>query len=192
MKQKTTNIQVDLDTLLKKGKLTSEGEHERALMLHRKLRLMLKEYPELSVKRSALRELIKAYEGTHWTDEDVTQELVNESDAAEVLVEQERQFLVRRKEIIRGKLKELKLTQKEFGKILGHSSATYISELINGIYAFSLRDLILIHALLKIDFEDLIPTAVIASEKEKVVTTIHQVRPDIKINQETLELLPAC
>jgi hypothetical protein len=45
--------------------------------------------------------------------------------------------------------------------------------------------------LLRIDFEDLISTAVIASEKEKVVTTINQVRPDIKINQETLELLPA-
>ena len=192
MKTKTTNIQVDLDYLFRKGKLTSEVEHERALMLHRKLRLMVKEYPELSVKRTALRELIKAYEGTHWSDADVLHELVNESDAAEVLVEQERQFLVRRKEIIRGKLKELKLTQKEFGKILGHLSATYISELINGLCAFSLRDLILIHALLKIDFEDLIPTAVIASEKEKVVTTIHEIRPDIQINQETLELLLAC
>lgn len=83
----------------------SEVEHERALMLHCELRLMVKDYPELSAKHTALHELIKAYEGTHWSDEDVAQELVNESDAAEVLVEQERRFLARRKELIRGNSK---------------------------------------------------------------------------------------
>jgi hypothetical protein len=103
---------------------------------------MLKEYPELSVKRTDLRELIKAYERTHWSYGDVAQQVANESDAAEELVEKERRFLVRRKELIRGRLKELKLTQKEFGKILGHSSPAYISELINGVCAFSLRSYI--------------------------------------------------
>ena len=191
MKDKKMTADIDLETVLKKGSLSTEIEHERAIVLQRQLRLLEKEHPELGVKRKELRTLIKGYEDKYWTGENISEELIVKSDAAEILVEKERQFLARRKDLIRVKLKELSLSQKQFGIILGHSSATYVSELINGICAFSIRDLVLIHAMLKIDFNDLIPTSAIETEKEKVVATVHEVKPNLKINEDTLELVCA-
>jgi transcriptional regulator with XRE-family HTH domain len=188
MKSAKVNIQADLDAILKNGKIVSEIDHERAMMYHRQLRLMVKEHPELAAKRTALRTLIKAYDEQNWVNEDVSNELIIESDAAEALIENERLFFTRRKELIKQKLKELSLTQKELGTILGHSSKSYMSELMNGVCAFSMHDLILIRALLKIGFDDLIPTAPLALEKEKVVAAVHKIKPDLKVNEETLEL----
>jgi len=188
MKSAKLNIQADLDAILKSGKIVSEIDHERAIMYHRQLRLMIKEHPELAAKRIALRALIKAYDEQNWVNEDVSNELIIESDAAEALIENERLFFTRRKELIKQKLKALSLTQKELGTILGHSSKSYMSELMNGVCAFSMHDLILIRALLKIGFDDLIPTAPLALEKEKVVAAVHKIKPDLKVNEETLEL----
>jgi transcriptional regulator with XRE-family HTH domain len=188
MKSAKLNMQADLDAILKSGKIVSEIDHERAIMYHRQLRLMIKEHPELAAKRIALRALIKAYDEQNWVNEDVSNELIIESDAAEALIENERLFFTRRKELIKQKLKALSLTQKELGTILGHSSKSYMSELMNGVCAFSMHDLILIRALLKIGFDDLIPTAPLALEKEKVVAAVHKIKPDLKVNEETLEL----
>ncbi|MDO3641770.1 helix-turn-helix transcriptional regulator [Mucilaginibacter sp. L3T2-6] len=189
MKHEKLNIQTDLDFLLKKGKINSEVEHERAIMFHRQLRLLVKEHPELTSKRTALQQLIKSYEKENWEYETISDELIAESDAAEAIIEKESMFFTKRKELIKDKLKELSLTQKDFGKILGHSSKSYISELINGACSFSMRDVVLIHALLKIGFDDLIPTTRLALEKDQVVATIHKINPDLKINEETLELV---
>jgi hypothetical protein len=120
MKDKKMSTDIDLDTLLKKGSLSSEIEHERAIVLQRQLRLLEKEHPELGAKRKELRALIKGYEDKYWNGEDISEELIVKSDAAEILVEKEREFLARRKDIIREKLKELSLSQKQFGMILGH------------------------------------------------------------------------
>ena len=188
MKSTKLNIAADLDFILKAGIISSEIEHERAVMFYHQLRLIVPKHPELTDKLSALEGLIQSYEEKNWSGEDIPDALIAESDAAEVAVDQERIFLTRRKELIKQKLKELSLTQKELGTILGHSSKSYMSELINGVCAFSMRDLILIRALLKIDFDDLIPTAPLVMEKEKVVATVHRIKPDLKVNEETLEL----
>jgi hypothetical protein len=45
--------------------------------------------------------------------------------------------------------------------------------------------------MLKIDFNDLIPTSAIGTEKEKVVATVHELKPNLKINEDTLELVCA-
>ncbi|TSJ36562.1 helix-turn-helix transcriptional regulator [Mucilaginibacter corticis] len=191
MKDTRLNIQADLDAILKIGKINSEVEHERAIMFYRQLRLIVKEHPELAHKRTELQGLIQAYEEKNWMNGDVSDELIAESDAAEAIIEKERIFFAKRKELIKHKLKELSLTQQDFGTILGHSSKSYISELINGICSFSMRDFVLIHGLLNICFEDLIPTSRIALERNKVVATVHKINPDLKINEETLELLAA-
>ena len=47
-------------------------------------------------------------------------------------------------------LKELNLTQQDLGTILSHGK-TYISELVNGISPFVMRDLIIIHKVLDIN-----------------------------------------
>src|SRR3978361_1789099 len=100
MKDKKMSTDIDLDTLLKKGSLSSEIEHERAILLQRQLRLLEKEHPELGTKRKELRALIKGYEDKYWNGEDISEGLIVKSDAAEILVEKERQFLGHRKDLI--------------------------------------------------------------------------------------------
>jgi len=58
--------------------------------------------------------------------------------------------------LIKNKLKENHLTQKDLGKILGHRP-NYMSELMNGIRPFSRDDIVVIHRLFNIEFKDLIP-----------------------------------
>ena len=87
---------------------------------------------------------------------------------AEKFAEIERQFLETRKLEIRKKLKALEITQENLGSILGHKSKTHMSELINGIKPFTLRDLIIIHQLLKIEISILIPTFLSKEEQIKI------------------------
>jgi len=98
-------------------------------------------------------------------------------------------FIKRRKELIRKKLKTLNLTQQDFGKILGHNNKSYISELINGVSPFSLKDLIVINRLLKIDLADLVPTFLAQTDRMKIRTTIKKLdNPKLKLSKNDLAL----
>ena len=143
--------QFEISKLIKDGKIQNELDFERALIADRNLRVLSREDKSLKAVRKQLRDLIEQYEDQHWSaDSKISDKKLHESDLAELIAEKERQFIQHRKEIIRKKLKSVNLTQQDFGKILGHRSKTYISELMNGISPFSMRDIIIINRLLKI------------------------------------------
>ena len=77
---------------------------------------------------------------------------------------------------IKIKLKKLNLSQQDFGKILGHHTKSYISELMNGIRPFSLKDLIVINRLLQIDLTDLVPTFLPLTERIKIRTSVEKLQ----------------
>lgn len=109
--------QADLRIILKKGILSDELELERALIMDRKLRLMVKENPELVESRKQLRSIIKAYENLNWSDDTkITDRQIKESDNAEFIAEHERYFLEKRKDVIKEQLKKFDLTQQDLGK----------------------------------------------------------------------------
>jgi transcriptional regulator with XRE-family HTH domain len=176
------DLQVGLKKLLKKGALGNEIDFQRASIIDRRIRLLVKEFPELAEDRKQLRALLKAYEDKHWIEQEITDKKVEESDLAEQFAEQERVFLERRKNIIKSKLKEIGLTQKQLGIVLGHSSATYMSELMNGINPFSLNDLVVIHHLLNIELENLIPTMLNRKVRTRVLEIIAKLNnPHLKL-----------
>jgi len=177
------DLQVGLKKLLKKGALASELDFQRASVIDRRMRLLVKEFPELTEERKQLRTLLKAYEDKHWVEQEITDKKVEESELAAHFAELERVFVEKRKNIIKSKLKEKGLTQKDLGTILGHTSTTYMSELMSGINPFTLNDLIVIHHLLNIDLESLIPTILTRRVRNRVLETI------IKLNNPNLKLL---
>lgn len=186
------NTTVNLNKILKKGSLENELDFERASIIDRKLRVLIKEHPELTAKRQKLRSILKEYENRVWNGYEITAEKSEEIDLAELIAEQEREFLHKRKELIRMRIKVFSLTQRDLGKILGHSSVTYISELVNGINPFTTHDLIIIHLLLKIDFKDLIPTMLDVAERAQITKAIHEIgNPGLKLNEQSMELI-AC
>ena len=165
--------QFDISDLIRNKKISNELDFERALIADRKLRVLSKENPKFKSVRKKLRDLIEQYENQNWsTESDISDKKLRESNAAELIAENERLFIQRRKELIRKKLKSLNLTQQDFGKILGHQSKSYMSELINGVSPFSLKDLIVINRLLKINLSDLVPTFLPQTERVKIRTTI--------------------
>ena len=176
----------NVDQLIKQGEIKSELELERASMAERKLRLMTEEIPEAKVKREKIRELIYEYEAKHWTDRNgITDSQVEESDNAEIIVQKETEFIDARKKLIISKLKKLGLNQQEFGKILGHDSKSYMSELMNGVVPFTLKDLIVISKLLKINLNKLIPTQIPEEDKTKIVDTIKKLgKPKLKLDKK--------
>ncbi len=148
---------LEIDNILKIDDLNSELEFERATSIQGKLRWMAKEDSSLGPIRQHLMDLIEKYENTHWHNEaQITDEQVKESDLADKVVNAENVFIQKRKELIKEKLKENEITQKDFGKILGHRP-NYISELVNGVRPFSRDDIIVIYRLFDIEFKDLIP-----------------------------------
>ena len=66
------------------------------------------------------------------------------------------------------------ITQQELGLVLGHKSKSYMSELMNGLSPFSLRDLIVIHHVLKIDLTDLVPPFLSHEEWVRVKSSIQK------------------
>lgn len=153
--------------------IRNELDLERSLILDRKLRVLAKTNPDYAEMRSRLRDKIAAYEEQKWTsDACVTDKQMRSAEWALELAEKERRFIRRRKEIIRQKLKEIKLTQQELGILLGHNNKSYISELINGISPFALKDLVVIHQLFKIELSVLIPTVLSAAEVLRIQTNI--------------------
>ncbi len=183
--------QFDIHSVIKNGEIKNELELERALIADRKLRILIKEDPSLKKVRTQLRDLIEKYEVKNWAQNSkISKKKILESDAAEFSANNERVFITRRRDLIRKKLKTLGITQQDFGILLGHSNKSYISELMNGISPFSLRDLIVINRLLKIELTDLIPTFLPEAEKKKILTSIKKVdNPNLKLNKEDFQLV---
>jgi transcriptional regulator with XRE-family HTH domain len=184
------STQFDILQFIEAGKIDNELDFERALIADRKLRVLSKENPKFKAVRKKLRDLIEQYEDQNWSaNAKISDKKLKESDAAELIAEKERLFIQRRKELIRKKLKTLNLTQQDFGKILGHNSKSYISELMNGISPFSLKDMIVINQLLKIDLTDLVPTFLPQSDKVKIRTTIKKLdNPKLKLKNDDLAI----
>ena len=182
--------QFDISQLIETGKIQNELDFERALITDRKLRVLSKENPKFKSVRKKLRNLIEEYENKNWSAEStISDKKLRESDVAELIAEKERLFIQRRKELIRKKLKNLNLTQQNLGKILGHQSKSYISELVNGVSPFSLKDLIVIHQVLKIDLNDLVPTFLPQSDRVKIRATIKKLdNPKLKLSKDDLAI----
>jgi hypothetical protein len=181
---------VGLNALLGRGKIENELDFERASIISRKLRVLVKEHPELTEKRIKLRGILREYENRVWAGDDISAEKIAESDLAETVAEGEHRFLHKRRILIREKLQSLSLSQKDLAKLLGHRSVTHMSELVSGITPFTTRDLVIIHLLLKIDFNDLVPTSINPTEKQKITLAVQQLNnPKLKINEQSLELI---
>ena len=172
---------INITTIEKLSNLESEIEYEKALSIYKKLRWMLKDDPSLAPKRQKLKSLIIQYEKVNWNnDNNISNQQIEESDIAEKLIEKEEEFIYQRKVIIRKKLKKLGLNQQDLGKILGHRK-NYISELINGVRPFSKNDLIIIHRLLNIKLDKLMPTFIESDMIEKINTVLEELKID-KLN----------
>ena len=189
-KKKIMKTQFDISELIENGKILNELDFERAMIADRKLRVLSKENPKFKSIRKKLRDLIEQYENQNWSaDSNISDKKLRESDVAELIAEKERLFIQRRKELIRKKIKNLNLTQQDFGKVLGHQSKSYISELINGVSPFSLKDLIVINRILKIDLTDLVPTFLPQSDRVKIRTTIKKLdNPKLKLSKDDLAI----
>ncbi len=151
---------------------------------------MVKENPELAANRNQLRTIIKEYEKANWSsDSIISEKQIAESDSAEIIVEREQLFFYKRKETIKNKLTELGMNQQDLGIILGHSKS-YISELMNGISPFNLKDLIVIHNLFEIKLENLIPTVIPQKESSRIKSSLMKLnRPKVKLEKIKLQLI---
>jgi len=159
----------DIEKIVELGIINNELDYERALIADRKLRLLGKEDVHFKNLRKKLRNIIEKYENKEWSVvESIDDNKLLESEKAEKFAELERQFLETRKIEIRKKLKALQLTQENLASILGHKSKTHMSELMNGIKLFTLRDLIIIHQLLKIEISTLIPVFLSKEEQTRI------------------------
>ena len=165
--------------------LDNEYDLQKALLLDRKLRLMVKENPDLKPLHDKLFELIQNYED--WShSENIHEKQFNEAETAEQLVEIERKFIAQRKEVIRNKLKSYDMNQTDLAVLLGHKKS-YMSELINGISQFSMKDLVIIHRILRIDLAKLIPTYLQNETRERVKQTIIQLnKPKLRLRKKDL------
>lgn len=182
---------LEISKLLEAGKIQNELNFERALILDRKLRVLSKEDSKYKVIRKKLRALLEDYENRNWSSNSrITDKRIKESDLAESIAAEERQFIQKRKELIRKKLKELDLTQQNLGALLGHRSKSYMSELVNGVSPFSLKNLIVINRLLKINLADLVPTFLPQSDRQKIRTTIQKLdNPRLKLSKNDFDLV---
>ncbi len=159
----------DIEKIVEMGIINNELDYERALIADRKLRLLGKENVHFKNVRKKLRGIIENYENKEWIAvENIDDNKLLESEKAENLAELEKQFLETRKLEIRKKLKALEITQENLASILGHKSKTHMSELMNGIKPFTLKDLIIINRLLKIEISILIPVFLSREEQIKV------------------------
>lgn len=163
-------------------KLENEYDLQKASLLERKLRLLVKENPDLQLTRDKLRELIKSYEDKEWSDfNNISESKIHESNQAAEIINSEQRFIRKRKEAIRKKLKEYDMTQQDLGVILEHPKS-YMSELMNGVSQFTLKDLVIIHRIVGINLNVLIPTYLQSETRDKVIESIK------KLNKPKLQL----
>ena len=158
IKEKLSKMdRLEIDNILKIDELNNELEFEQATSIQGKLRWMVKEDSSLEPIHHHLLILIEKYELKHWGNElEITEEQIKESDIAEKIINAENIFIQKRKELIKSKLKENEISQKDLAKLLGHRP-NYMSELMNGVRPFSRDDIVVIHRLFGIDFNQLIP-----------------------------------
>lgn len=168
-------------------RLENEYDLEKASLLERKLRLMIDDNPDLKPIRKKLRDLIKEYEDKEWSDFDnITDSQIEESNKAEEIVNYEQKFIHKRKDAIRKKLKEYDMTQQDLGVILGHPKS-YMSELINGVSQFTLKDLVIIYRVLRINLDILIPTFLQSETRNKLKDSIQKLnKPKLKLRKTEL------
>lgn len=179
--------QISLKKILKQGSITNELDFQRASIIDRELRLLVKEFPELAEDRKLLRVMLKAYEDQHWISQEIMGLQIEESDIAGQIAERERAFIAKRKQAIKTRLKALNISQKDLGVILGHTSATYMSELISGISPFTLNDLIIINRLLNINLSILIPTTLTGELRTRIKQNISKLNnPMLKLEMDEL------
>ena len=182
--------QFDIENVLEAGKLQNELEYERALIADRKLRILCKENSRLKPVRNQLRDLIEKYESKNWSSTDINEAQLKESEIAELIAEKERQFIYRRKELIKRKLAKFVLNQQDLMTLLGHKSKTHMSELMNGIAPFTLNDLIIINRLLKIDLTDLVPTTISHKRRKQIKRSIQVIgTTKIKLSADDFDLV---
>jgi len=181
---------LEISNILNLDKLNSELEYEKAISIYGRLRWLVKENGSLIPVKKHLKELIQQYEETHWNDETkISDEQIRESDIAEKIVTSENEFIQKRKELIREKLRENGITQKDLAKILGHRP-NYMSELINGIRPFSRDDLIVLHRLFGLDLNDLFPPFLkteVTNHIKKAINELKNRRTKIKLRLTDLE-----
>lgn len=181
--------QIDLNTLLQKGYITDELELERAFILENKLRLLAKNQPEYIESRKKIRQIIKEYEQNNWSKNTVIdEEKIKESDLAEIIAQEERIFLLARKNLIKKKIAEFGYNQQDLGVVLGHTKS-YMSELMNGISPFQMKDLIIIHKLFHISLKNLIPVTLPQAERTRITTSLQEIKPKIKNKKKELILV---
>lgn len=180
----------DIEKIVENGIITNELDYDRALIAERKLRLLAKESLRFKNLRTKLRDIIERYEISEWSDIDNIDDFkLSESSKSERIAELERIFIENRKQAIRKKLKELDLTQENLALILGHKSKTYMSELMNGIKPFTLKDLIIINRLLKINIAVLIPVFLSKEDQVKVKEAVIKLdKPKVKLSSDDLAL----
>ena len=168
-------------------KLDNEYDLQKALLLDRKLRLMVEEDSSLKSIQVKLFKLIHAYETKNWSrSELITDSQVEDAENAELLVEFERIFLFQRKDTIRKRLKSYDMTQQDLGVLLGHKKS-YMSELMNGVSQLSLKDLVIIHRLLNIELSKLIPTYLQNETRERVNKSILLLnKPKLRLRKKDL------
>lgn len=178
---------LDIKDIEKIERLENEYDLQKASLLERKLRLMIDENPDLKTIRKKLRDLIKNYEDREWSDlENISDSKFEESDKAEEIINSEQRFIKKRKLTIRKKLKDFDLTQQDLGVILEHPKS-YMSELINGVSQFTLKDLVIIHRVLGINLNILIPTYLQSETRDKVRQSIDILnKPKLRLRKKEL------
>jgi len=175
---------LDIDNILKLDALNNELEYEKAISIYGRLRWMVKEDETLKPVKEHLKFLIKQYETKHWNDDsNINEEKIKESDIAEKIISAESEFIQKRKELIKEKLKENGLSQKDLAKILGHRP-NYMSELINGMRPFSKDDIVVIHRLFGIQLKYLIPPFL----KKEVASHIKHTLKELKMNKKKIKI----
>jgi antitoxin component HigA of HigAB toxin-antitoxin module len=180
----------DIEKIVEKGIITNELDYDRALIADRKLRLLAKESLHFKNLRTKLRDIIERYEISEWNDIDkIDDNKLSESAKTEHIAELERLFIENRKQAIRKKLKELDLTQENLALILGHKSKSHMSELVNGIKSFTLKDLIIINRLLKININVLIPVFLSKEDQIKIKEVVVKLnKPKVRLTSDHLVL----
>lgn len=180
----------DIENLVEKGIITNDLDYERALIADRKLRLLAKDNLHFKTLRTKLRDIIEKYENEEWNDIDkVDNKKLADNKKFEQIAELERLFIENRKQAIKKTLKEFDLTQENLASILGHKSKTHMSELMNGIKPFTLKDLIIINQVLNVELGLLIPVFLSGEDQIKVKEALLKLgKPKVKLTNKNLVL----
>jgi plasmid maintenance system antidote protein VapI len=181
---------LEIDNILKIDELNNELEFEQATAIQGKLRWMVKKDKSLEPIRQHLLNLIEKYETKHWQNEsEITDQQIKESDDAERIVNAETVFIKKRKDLIKEKLKESEMSQKDLAKILGHRP-NYMSELMNGVRPFSRDDIVVLHRLFELEFKDLMSPFLKKEVTNHIKSTLNEMKNKrVRLKMNDLEVV---